>query len=383
MPSVIIAAAVATAVPLIVLYVIYTLDLYGSGSFKSVGLCFAWGGFAVLLAFYANNDLYARIGDYDAMVRFVAPIVEELLKAIVLVYLVRRPNFTYFVDGAIYGFAAGVGFAVFENYFYLYINQNDALGVAIGRVLSTNLMHATASATVGIALGLSRFQRFRGRAVFLLGGLVVAILIHTGFNNLTQSDIEGGWLLLYSSAVGFGGTGIIAWTIKRGLAEQKQWIEETLGVADRVTAGEAAVVQRLADAHEILAPLAQIFGEEKANQIYEFLVLQAQLGIKRKTLEKLTDDEKMRQAVEKQMDEIRQKMDDARRAVGAYTMLSLRSIFPENASPVWGRLESVIDERAAQPNRGPSALFASLEKRTAARSSAESETPNQEQSLQV
>ena len=56
--------------------------------------------------------------------------------------------------GAIYGFGVGIGFAVAENIFYL---SNDAQGagpmLAISRVLSTSLMHATASSLVGISLG--------------------------------------------------------------------------------------------------------------------------------------------------------------------------------------------------------------------------------------
>ena len=74
----------------------------------------------------------------------------------------RRPKFTYFVDGAIYGFAIGIGFAVFENYEYI-AGSSAALNTAIGRVISTNLIHATASAIIGIAFGLARFQHTTGR----------------------------------------------------------------------------------------------------------------------------------------------------------------------------------------------------------------------------
>ncbi len=163
--SLIIAIAVATAVPLVVLFILYTRDLYESGSYNLIALCVAWGGLMVGAAFILNTEIYGRVGDIDAMIRFVAPIVEEILKAIILIILVRRENFTYFVDGAIYGFAVGIGFAVFENYFYLYQNEAEALSIAIGRVLSTNLMHATASAVVGTALGFSRFNRFRSRTI--------------------------------------------------------------------------------------------------------------------------------------------------------------------------------------------------------------------------
>lgn len=373
----ILALLIATAVPLIVLYIIYTLDLYGTGSFKWVGLCFIWGGISVGLAYFANtagfNALVGRgfspLEAEQTVIRYAAPIIEELLKAALLIYLVRRPNFTYFVDGAIYGFAVGMGFAIFENYFYLYNFPGGEIGTAVSRVLSTNLMHAAASAIVGITLGFSRFQRFSGRTLLLLGGLLAAIIFHAGYNNLV-TRVEGGlWLLVFAAGAGFGGALIIALVIKRGLTEQKAWIEETLGAADRVTKGEAAVVHRLADAHAILAPLAEIFGQQKADQIENFLVLQARLGILRKTVQKLND-KKMQQSVEKQMDEIRAKMDDARREVGAYTMMYLRSIFPDDASPVWGRLESVVQERVAAPKpAGGGALWASLDKRTAKKAS--------------
>jgi RsiW-degrading membrane proteinase PrsW (M82 family) len=367
-----VALVIATAVPLIVLYIIYTLDLYGTGSFRWVGYCFVWGGAAVGIAYFLNTSAfnflaangYNRLEAEQAVIRYAAPVIEELLKAAFLIYLVRRPNFTYFVDGAIYGFAVGMGFAIFENYFYLYNFPGDEIGTAVSRVLSTNLMHATASATVGVSLGFSRFQRFSGRTLLLLGGLLVAILIHVAYNNLV-TRVEGGLaLLIFAVGAGFGGALMIALVIKRGLAEQKAWIEETLGAADRVTKGEAAVVHRLADAHAILAPLAEIFGAEKADQIENFLVLQARLGILRKTVQKLND-EKMRRSVERQMDDIREKMDEARRNVGAYTMMYLRSLFPEDASPVWGRLESVIQERAAAPKpANGGGLWASLGKKT-------------------
>src|SRR5512142_1235110 len=102
----IIALVIATAIPLIVLYIIYTLDLYKTGAFRSVLLCFAWGGAAFAGAYFTNRTIYLNhLASSDNIVMFVAPVVEEILKALILVYLVRRPNFTYFVDGAIYGFA--------------------------------------------------------------------------------------------------------------------------------------------------------------------------------------------------------------------------------------------------------------------------------------
>jgi hypothetical protein len=234
---------------------------------------------------------------------------------------------------------------VFENYEYILATSDAGLGTAISRVLSTNLIHASASALVGVALGLARFRRTAGHVGFMLGGLAMAILLHGAFNNLV-TRLSGGMVLVYSAVLGLVAVGAIVFIIFRGLGEQKRWIEEKLGMADRVTAQEAKVVQRLADAHELIEPLRTIYGDQKADQIERFLTLQAQLGIKRKTLDKLPD-EKMRQGVEKEMDKLRAQMEEARKAVGPYVMASVRILFPPETSPVFNQLESRLQERMA------------------------------------
>jgi RsiW-degrading membrane proteinase PrsW (M82 family) len=356
-----IALIIATLIPLLVLVVIRALDLYQTGEFRNVVLCFAWGGIAFGLAYTFNRYLYFNnLATYSQIVRFAAPVGEEIFKALFLIYLVRRPKFTYFVDGAIYGFAAGMGFAVFENYQYVLQNPTAGLGTAIGRVISVNLVHASATALVGISLGKSRFSRALGKLGYLIGGLLLGMMLHGLFNNIVDHDFPGP-VLLYSAVIGLSATGLIASIIFRGLAEQRTWIEEKLGMADRVTGQEAKVVYKLADMGEILKPLRQQFGDEKADQVEEFLLNQARLGIKRKTLDKLPDP-KLRAAVEKEMAEIRQNMDDSRRKVGSYVMLYVRNIFPEQTSPVWGLLESRIQERilARKAEGGPSLDAAAL-----------------------
>jgi RsiW-degrading membrane proteinase PrsW (M82 family) len=358
--STILALGIATFIPLIILYLIYTRDLYGTGAFRYIVLCFLWGWVAFAVAAFVNGWLIGdEIIDRLVVLRFIAPFEEEILKGLILIYLIRRPQFTYFVDGAIYGFAAGIGFAVIENFDYILGATSGHLDVAIGRVISTNLIHGAASAFVGIAFGLARFSRGSGRAVRVLAGLILAIAVHTGFNNLV-TRVNSGLLLVYATVVGVTGVGVIWASIQRGLAEEKAWIEEKLGMADRVTASEAAVVHRIADVDEILKPLAMRFGEEKASQIEKFLFMQARLGILRKTLEKLQD-ENLLEATRQEMAQIQQEMDEYRRSVGAIPMMYLRSIFPEDDSPLWGSLEGVIERHIAnQPASGGSGLWEKL-----------------------
>lgn len=363
----ILALLIASLIPLLSLFLIYKLDLYKTGNFRSVLICFLAGVVGFWAAAMINRTVL-NLGwlPRASVVRYSAPIVEEILKGLVLLYFVRRPNFTYFVEGAIYGFAAGIGFAIFENFDYVLAAQGAGLSVAISRVVSTNLIHATTCGLLGIALGLARFQRGYRKALVGLAGLLVAMLLHVGYNNMV-TRVTSGLLLVYAAVSGLGGAGVIALAIRRGLKEEKAWIEEKLGAADRVTSGEAAVVQRMQNAHEILKPLAQRFGDQKAGQIERFLVIQARLGILRKSLDKLND-ERMKRSVEEQMARLRAEMDEARRDVGSYAMLYLRYTFPEDASPLWGRLETAIQEKAAaRPASGGIDLWANLKSRQEAR----------------
>ncbi len=361
-----IALVVATVIPLVVLFVIRALDLYQTGDFRTVLGSIAWGGVAFVGAYFLNTAIYdnSPIREWETVARFVAPPVEEILKVLVLVYLVRRANFTYFVDGAIYGFAAGVGFAVLENYQYILGAQDAAFGAAIGRVISTNLIHGCATALSGISIGLARFEKGPRRGLVMLGGLAAAILLHGAFNNAVAL-ITGGPVLLIATVIALAAVALIVVLIFRGLAQSRRWIEAKLGAAAGDTMQEARVVRRLEDVQELLKPLRDMFGEKKLPEIEALLMAQARLGIQRAALEKLPD-ERMQQATRKEIAELTERINRLRISIGAYTMLAVRQIIPENNSPLWDILRNRIQERIeARPATGGANLFASLGQRLA------------------
>jgi RsiW-degrading membrane proteinase PrsW (M82 family) len=347
-----IAFLIATTIPLICLGIIYTRNLYSTSQIKSVALCFGWGLISFLIAAQINTFimLEARI-DSRTLGRYIAPITEEIIKAAFLIYLARRRSFNYFVDGAIYGFAIGIGFAVVENYRYITNYPVNALAIAAGRVLSTNLIHATGSAIIGVMLGLTRFQKdiFR-RVLFFGAGLALAILIHGGFNNIVSSaGADPRLIYLYAILIGFSGAAFIMWLIHLGLKEERGWIDEMLGVADQVTRGESRMVLRLAEAGVLLTPIVERFGKQKAAQIGRLLAVQAQLGILRKTAQTLPD-ERMRQDAEVQISALREEMALLRNRIGIYPMLYLRGIFPNEDYSVWARLEAATIKPADEEN---------------------------------
>jgi RsiW-degrading membrane proteinase PrsW (M82 family) len=344
-----IALVFAAIIPLGFVYAIRTFDFYQTGSVRYLAISGAWGVAAYVIIARLNPALIdSGLIDRQMLVRFAAPALEELLKGLVLLYLVRRPDFNYFLDGAIYGFAAGIGFAIFENFEYVLGHPSIPIQLALSRVLSTNLIHATGSALIGIALGAARFDRsLLARALYLAGGLGLAIAIHSGFNSMVSAGIA----LLFAFAAGFAGAGIILVVMRRGLSDEKAWVHEQIGLTAGVTTGEATMVRRLNDVNAILAPLAQRFGPEKAEQIERFLFMQAQLAIQQKMLEKMQD-AKMQAAIRAQMDELNVRMNAARKSVGAYCMLYLRNIFPANDIQLWEQLQRRVSSRKEEAGTG-------------------------------
>lgn len=369
----IVAPVVATLIPLGFLYLVKRLDFYQTGSLRFIAISMVWGVIAYLLAAQIRQAFQYQflIGD-DQWVRVAAPFSEEILKGLILLYLIRHADFKYFLDGAIYGFATGIGFAIIENFQYMAENPGNTLVVALVRVVSANLMHATGCALIGIALGLARFDPSRlRRSLYLAGALVVAIGLHAGFNNMVNSKVNDLLVLLFAIAIGVGGAGIIYALTLRALSDERAWVHQEIGLTQGVTRGEASVVRKLESIEELLAPLAVRFGPEKAQQIEKFLFMQAQLAIHRKTLEKLQDP-KMKAAIEAQMQELNSKMNAARRSVGVYCMLYLRNIFPADDSPLWDSLQARISAR--QPVAGKS-LWSNLSDRMKTPSPTEDEQP--------
>jgi RsiW-degrading membrane proteinase PrsW (M82 family) len=338
------AVAISIAVPLAFLALVRRLDLYASGHFGIVLRCFLWG-FVAFVASFATNTLALTWFSIVAVRTAVAPVVEELFKAAPLVYYVRRPDFTYFVDGAIYGFAAGTGFAVLENLFYITTVGSDAgLALSINRAFSTSLMHGTTSALVGVSLGRLRFGRGLARLAALVFGLAMAMALHLTFNNwLVAARTFNLNVLAGAILLGLGGVAAIALIILQGLREERRWLRDTLKLDVGVSAHEAAVVQELANLDALLAPVEQHFGREKRRQVEEFLRLQARLGLKRKA-EQMTPELALRQELAAQIAVLQRQIDHLRREVGVYCMMYVRQILPAAEEPLWARLELGLAE---------------------------------------
>jgi protease PrsW len=135
------------------------------------------------VAYAVNGALLPDI-KFATYTRYVAPPVEEALKALVIVALVRAHRIGFLVDAAIFGFAVGTGFAMVENLDYLAIEPSSALGTWVVRGFGTALMHGGATASFAV-IALAMLERGGGRWRWraLVPGYALAVLLHSAFNH--------------------------------------------------------------------------------------------------------------------------------------------------------------------------------------------------------
>jgi hypothetical protein len=148
--------------------------------------------------------------------------------------------------------------------------------------------------------------------------------------------------------------------IKLSLRIQGQWIAESLGMIDRVTAGEAAVVHRIQNLDDVLAPIERQFGPDKAAQTESLIYLQAEIGIKRrKALE--TEDPARRTVIEIELQRLTSKMNGLRKSIGLYCLLFVRSVYLARGTRLWDMIAARVGAAGGDPAGG--GLWSTLDRR--------------------
>ena len=160
---------------------------------RLVLIALAWGMFSTLPASILN-DLGGRLVDVNQnallgngdfgnaeiiLVSVIAPIVEELLKPIGLIFVIKRLRTPY--EGVLYGVACGMGFAIMENLLYeLFIliwYGADAWTInAFVRGIGSTVLHAVGPAAVGYAYALSnqmKISQSKTLGIAILFGIIM------------------------------------------------------------------------------------------------------------------------------------------------------------------------------------------------------------------
>lgn len=160
-------------------------DSFKLVSVRLVLLAIAVGATAAILSYPINVFALDQLGiGFQAYSRYVSPWIEELLKASILVLLIRSRRIGLLVDAAIAGFAIGTGFALVENLYYLTSRPDAHMAVQVIRGFGTAIMHGGATAVFAI-VSVALFENRPDRIVSVfLPGLVAAFAVHSAYNHL-------------------------------------------------------------------------------------------------------------------------------------------------------------------------------------------------------
>ena len=135
-------------------------------------------GCAIAAVSLALNDwlLFAGL-NRRVLTRFVAPVIEEILKAIPIFWMLRSRRIGFLIDAAICGFAVGSGFALAENLYYLSTLASAPPALWVVRGFGTAVMHGGTTAIFAIV----------GKSKRAFVGLVLAMVLHSLFNHFILS----------------------------------------------------------------------------------------------------------------------------------------------------------------------------------------------------
>jgi RsiW-degrading membrane proteinase PrsW (M82 family) len=168
---------------LVFLAVLVWMDSYKLVRLRTVLLVIASGAAAAGMAWLIISQLLVPVMDPTPIRRLAAPLLEEALKAAIVVALIRTNRVGFLVDAAILGFAAGTGFALVENLYYLAEVDRAGLGLWIVRGLGTAIMHGGTTTIFAVtAKAIADETRHVGPGTFV-PGLLLATLLHSFFNH--------------------------------------------------------------------------------------------------------------------------------------------------------------------------------------------------------
>jgi RsiW-degrading membrane proteinase PrsW (M82 family) len=166
------------------------IDSYKLVRYSSIITAILYGCAAALFSLMLNNILIDLLKiDFIFYARYLAPIIEETLKAAFIIILIRWRKTGFLVDAAINGFAIGTGFAMVENFYYFHSLSGGYLLLWIIRGFGTAIMHSGTTAIFAL-LSINYSSRYpQKKIVIFLPGLLSAIILHSFFNHFIFSPL--------------------------------------------------------------------------------------------------------------------------------------------------------------------------------------------------
>jgi len=209
---------------------------------------------------------------------YIAPPIEELFKATIVIIFFYEKRIGFLVDAAIIGFAVGAGFSFIENSYYLSILNHETIFTWVLRGFGTAVMHGSTTCLMAIISGYIIEKNNYTHIKFFLPGILVAMLFHLSFNLFTLPLILMTVLLIaVFSIVIF----VIFQQSERGL---EKWLDT--GLASDISLLRSLQEGRFKEskAGKYLYSLQEILPKEIVGDMLCFLSLHLELAVRAKAL---------------------------------------------------------------------------------------------------
>jgi protease PrsW len=251
-------APIALLPTLAFLFLLDRLDSFRLVSLRAATIALAAGGALAVAAPYT---------------RYGAPIVEEALKAGVMIVLFARARIGFLIDAAIIGFALGTGFALIENLYYLASFPEANIGTWIVRGFGTAMMHGGATAIFGVLAQAWTERHTKFEPALYLPGFLAAVGVHALFNHLLGMPmVATGVMLLLVPAILFA-------VFAKSEHRIHDWLIKDHADHERLLASMSIEFAH-SEAGRFISELADKFEGTHAADIYAYMRLHAELVLR-------------------------------------------------------------------------------------------------------
>ena len=306
------------------------LDCFKLVNKKILLLCIGWGLASAAASFFLNTFLILHLNiPFATYSGFIAPFPEEILKMSLLIWLIRKNHVGFMIDGAIYGFAIGSGFALAENLFYLYhfAGDQENLMLWITRGFGTAIMHGGATAFVGI-LGMSSLNRKLNPAISILAGAILSVLLHMIYNFFLFPPMTSALIIFFlvPSVMGF--------LFLKNEKTIRNWLEiefdSEVKILSMIRRGKFSETKSGA----YLLSIKKYFPAEVVLDLYCFIGLYLELSIKAKSVLMLREND-LPVKQEKGLTEKLKELKGLERNIGKAGMLAISPVLRMSRKDLW------------------------------------------------
>lgn len=218
--------------------VLKLMDSFALVKWGRLSACFAAGALSAGLTFCISLLMSLEIGGVS-----ITPILEEILKGIIVVWWVYINRIKFFAESVIYGAAVGGGFAFVENIVYFAADPAMQLGTAVFRGFDCAFLHIGCTALIASLVLIMKGKRmaksngevgasksFSGRIAPAAGVffcLIPSLVLHFAHNYAGEMKISPAVLMVLTVAVFFA---IFLYLFRIGEKMIYAWMDHSISI---------------------------------------------------------------------------------------------------------------------------------------------------------